>query len=121
MNEQQFNKKCRKEQVNIEEQKGLPEKEEKKTSEQVEVLANSSVEMSLKTDADLLRTSITPEPTKQTPHLNENFLLEPNGPQIIFQQIEEWTKEFMKKLTLENLNGPVNANLPGLSHQTIVD
>ncbi len=99
MNGRQFNEECRKEQANTEEQKGLPEKEEKKTSEHMEVLANSSIEMSLKTDADLLRTSITPEPTKQMPHLNEKFLLEPNGPQIIFQQMEERMKEFMKKLT----------------------
>ncbi len=60
MNEQQFKEKSRKEQANIKEQKEWIEKEDQKALEQMEVLANSSVEMSSETDSDLLRASITP-------------------------------------------------------------
>ncbi len=42
----------------MKEQKEISRKEEKKTSKQIEVLTNSSAEMSLKTDSDLLRTSV---------------------------------------------------------------
>ncbi len=120
MNEQQFKEKYHKEQV-TEEQKEWLEKEDQKTSEQMEVLTNSSIEMSPETDADLLGTSTTLEPIKQTPHLNEDLLLEPNGPQIIFQQIKRRTKEVMKRWMSENLNGPIDVNFPGPSQYEFLD
>ncbi|MCP3684967.1 MAG: hypothetical protein GY861_20080 [bacterium] len=102
MDKQQLNENCYKKQVSTEEQKELSGKEEKKTSERIEVLANSSIEMSFRTDSDLLRTSVAPEPIKQVPQLNENFPLEPNGSWSIFQQAEERTREFTEEIVLEN-------------------
>ncbi len=84
MDEQQLNEKCYKEQARIEEQKDWLGKEEKKTSEWIEVLVNSSVEMLFKTDSDLLRTSVEP--------------LEPNGSRSIFPQTEERMKEFVEEI-----------------------
>ncbi len=65
-----------------------------KTSEQTEVQINSSIEMSFKTDSDLLRTSIAPEPINQMPQLNKIFQLEPDSLQPTFQQVEKRIKEF---------------------------
>ncbi len=98
MNEQQSSKECLKEQISTEEQKELSGKEEKKASERIEVLVNSSVEMSFKTDSDLLKIAIAPESIIQMPQLNENFPLEPNGSRSIFQQAEERTKEFVEEI-----------------------
>ncbi len=100
MNKQQCSKECLKEQISTEEQKELLGKEEKKASEWIEVLVNSSVEMSFKTDSDLLKISIAPESINQMPQLNENFLLEPNGSRSIFQQTEERTKEFTEEIAI---------------------
>ncbi len=73
MNEQQFKEKC------LKEQKEWLEKEEKKTSKQIGVLTNSSVEMSSKTDSDLLGTSVTSKLKRPMSHLDENFQFKPNG------------------------------------------
>ncbi len=89
---------CHKEQTSTEEWKELLEKEEKKTSEQTEVLTNSSVEMSFKTNSDLLRTSVTPEQINQMPQLEQIFQLEPDGLQPTFQQVGKRAKEFAEEV-----------------------
>ncbi len=73
-------------------------KEEKRTSERMEVQINSSVEKSFKTDSDLLRTSIALEPINQTSHLEQIFQLEPNGSRPTFQQAEKRAKEFAEEV-----------------------
>ncbi len=98
MNQQQSDKECRNEQINTEEPEKLPVKEEKKTSEQIEVQINSSTEMSSKTNSDLLRTSIAPEPIIQMSHLDQIFQLEPDGSRPTFQQAERRAKEFAEEV-----------------------
>ncbi len=86
MIEQQFKEKCCKEH---EISPATLEKEDQKTSKQIEVLTNSSVEMSLKTDSDLLRTSVVSKLKRQRPHSDENFQFEPNGSRPISFYLSE--------------------------------
>ncbi len=79
MHEQRFNENGHKEQINTEKQREISRREEKKTSKQIEVLVNSSVEMSLRTDSDLLRTSVASKLKRPMPYLDKNFQFEPNG------------------------------------------
>ncbi len=93
MNDQEPSEECCKEQTSTEEQKELPEKEEKKTLKQAEVLTNSSIEMSFKTDSNLLRTFAASESINQMLQLNKIFSLEPDSSRLIFQQAEKREKK----------------------------
>ncbi|MCP3682331.1 MAG: hypothetical protein GY861_06535 [bacterium] len=100
MNNQESSEEC------LKEQKELPEKEMKKSLEQAEVLTNSSIEMSFKTDSDLLIISVTPKLINLMPQLNEIFPLEPDGSGPTFLRLlekslrEKRVKEFAEEIAM---------------------
>ncbi len=66
--------------------------------------------MSLKTDSDLLRTSVALKLKRQKPQLNENFLFEPNGSwSTAFYLLEESLREEKESEFTEEIATMANA------------